>query len=236
MQFMSTLGIGVAAGIKCAVYGKAGRGKTRLALTCPAPAILSAESGLLSLASVALPYKIIKTVGDLQEALTYFATNQNARQFRTIYIDSVTEIAEVVLANAKGQVKDPRQAYGELIEKMMMVIKGFRDLHGYNVVMTAKQEFVKDEATGLVMNMASFPGSKLGQQFPYLFDEVFQLDIGQNPDGSQYTFLRTAPDFQNDAKDRSGALAPIEEPHLGKIFDKINRMHQPQQQQMQAQR
>lgn len=223
MQIKSTLGIGAANGVKMLVYGKAGRGKTTLCATCPNPIIFSAESGLLALSNYQLPYVEIKTIKDLTDAFDWARDSKEARQFQTLCLDSLSEIAEVVLSNAKGQVKDPRQAYGELIEKMTMTIRAFRDLPGYHVYMSAKQEATKDDLTGIVLNGPSMPGSKLGQQLPYFFDEVFQLDIGKDPATQKdYRFLRTQPDFANDAKDRSGRLDPVEYPDLGHIINKIN--------------
>lgn len=219
---MSTYGIGAKNGVKMLVYGKAGRGKTTLCHTAPSPIVFSAESGLLALSGHQVAYAEIRNIKDLQDAYEWAEKSAEARQFQTLCLDSLSEIAEVVLANAKGQVKDPRQAYGELIEKMSMTIRSFRDLPGYHVYMSAKQEMVKDDTTGTTINMPSMPGSKLGQQLPYFFDEVFQLDIGKDPATQQtYRYLRTQPDFQNDAKDRSGKLDPIEYPDLGNIIKKI---------------
>lgn len=222
MQLHNTYGIGAANGVKILTYGKAGRGKTTLCATCPNPVIFSAESGLLALSAYQLPYIEIRNIKDLTDAYDWAAGSTEARQFQTLCLDSLSEIAEVVLTNAKGQVKDPRQAYGELIEKMTMTIRSFRDLPGYHVYMSAKQEMTKDESTGIALNGPSMPGSKLGQQLPYFFDEVFQLDIGKDPTTQQnYRYLRTQPDFSNDAKDRSGRLDPIESPDLGNIIRKI---------------
>ena len=127
----------------------------------------------------------------------------------------------LMLANAKRQVKDPRQAYGELIEKMMSTIKAYRDLPGKHVYMSAKMEPVKDEMTGIVRYMASMPGSKLGPQLPYLYDEVFRLGINKTTQGEQYRFLQTSSDLQYDAKDRSGSLDPVEPPDLTRVINKI---------------
>lgn len=227
MQIYSTYGIGVQQGIKCGVYAKAGYGKTLLMSTAPNPIILSAESGLLSLSRFRLPYIPINNVNDLTAAHQWALSSREARQFQTICIDSGSEIAEVVLSNAKGQVKDARLAYTELLEKMTMTIRAFRDLQGFNVVISAKQEFIKDEHTGVMKNMPSFPGKQLTRDFPYFFDELFQIDIGKLPDQTEYRFLRTQPDFSNEAKDRSGMLDPIEEPNLTKLFAKINRVNGP---------
>lgn len=220
-RIQSTQGYGARMGVKMLVYGLAGRGKTTLCATCPAPIILSAESGLLSLARFNLPFLEVKTMNDLREYFAWFSGSQEARQFETICLDSISEIGEVVLSDAKAKNKDGRAAYGDMIEQMSKLIKQFRDLPGYHVYMSAKQERVKDEQRGTVMNQPMMPGAKLGQALPYFPDEVFQLDIeGFGP--QSYRVLRTQPDFSNDAKDRSGVLNAIEEPHLGKIIDKIS--------------
>jgi hypothetical protein len=221
LKFTTTGEAGKIHGVKMLVYGLSGAGKTMLCATAPSPLIISAEAGLLSLRKFDIPVIEIKTVDDLTEAHRWCQQAKEAGQFQTICIDSITEIGEVVLANAKRQVKDPRQAYGELIEKMMTTIKAFRDLSGKHVYMAAKMEPVKDEMTGIVRYMSSMPGSKLGPQLPYLFDEVFRLGINKTPDGAEYRFLQTQPDLQYDAKDRSGALDNIEPPDLNHVITKI---------------
>ena len=106
---------------------------------------------------------------------------------------------------------------------MTAVIKQFRDLEGYHIYMSFKQERLKDETTGGFVNQPMMPGSKLGQAVPYLPDELFKLDV-EGFGAQSYRVLRTQPDLLNMAKDRSGMLDPIEEPHLGKIINKINMM------------
>lgn len=223
-------------GIKALVYGGAGAGKTVLMATAPTPVLISAESGALSLKQSNLerlygagnpyitynmPIIEVKTVEDLQDAYNWCANSPQAAGFQTVGLDSISEIAEVVLNNAKRQVKDPRQAYGELIEKMETLVRSFRDLPGRNVIISAKMEPTKDELTGVVKYGPAMPGAKLGNKLPYFFDEVFRLGIGQTPQGEKYRFLQTQPDLQFEAKDRSGALAPVETPVLSAVFAKI---------------
>lgn len=221
LQFTTTNQAATLHGVKCLVYGRAGAGKTLMASTAPSPIILSAEAGVLSLRGYEIPMIQITKVEDLTESLEWVTRSREAQQFQTIYIDSITEIGEVVLANAKRQVKDPRQAYGELIDKMITTIKAFRDVQGKHVVMTAKQELQKDENTGTSINGPSMPGSKVGPALPYLFDEVFRLGVQKDQDGNNYRFLQTFPDFQYEGKDRSGVLDPIEPPNLAHVFNKI---------------
>lgn len=236
MKFTSASQSNVSNGIKVLVYGSAGAGKTVLSATMPRPVLISAESGALSLQKKNLermfgagrsditydiPIIEISSVEGLKEAYEWAANSAQAKGFDSVAIDSLSEIAEVVLNNAKRQVKDPRQAYGELIEKMETVIRLFRDLPGKNVYMAAKMEPMKDELTGIVRYGPSMPGTKLGQKLPYFFDEVFRIGVNKTPQGELYRFLQTAPDLQYEAKDRSGALAPVEPPSLSVVFNKI---------------
>lgn len=208
-------------GVKVLVYGQAGVGKTVLASTAPAPFLISAEGGELSLRHVQMPMVKVTTVDDLRDIYSWCEQSHEAKQFQTVCIDSLSEIAEVVLNNAKRQVKDPRQAYGELIEKMETTIRMFRDLPGRNVYMSAKMEPTKDELTGVVKYGPAMPGKQLAVKLPYFFDQVFRLGINKTPQGESYRFLQTQPDMQYEAKDRSGALAAVEPPHLAQLFNKI---------------
>lgn len=236
LQFTTADRASQASGVKVLVYGDSGIGKTVLTATAPSPILISAEAGTLSLRkknlerlfgvgtagiSYEIPTILINSVDDLKQAYDWCDRSVEAKGFQTIAIDSISEIGEVILNNAKRQVKDPRQAYGELIEKMETLIRYFRDLPGRNVYMAAKLEPLKDELTGITKYYPSMPGKKLGPVISYFFDEVFRLGINKTPQGESYRFLQTQPDIQFVAKDRSGALAPVEVPHLGAIFNKI---------------
>lgn len=206
--------------VKCLVYGKAGAGKTHLISTVMSPIVISAESGLLTLRKHQIPYITVKTRADIFNAFQWLQGAAEARQFATVCPDSLTEIADIFLAEIKATCKDGRQQYGMLADQMNQVIRDFRDLK-FDVYMSAQQEFDKDDYTGMMINRAKMPGKQLGASLPYFFDEVFQLTTATTPQGQSYRVLRTQGDAANDAKDRSGCLAPVEEPHLGKIFAKI---------------
>jgi len=237
MQFTTAEGASELSGIKALVYSSAGYGKTALTATLPNPVLISAEAGTLSLRRANLermwgvgcpdiayniPTIVIKTMEDFEEAYLWCTRSKEAQQFQSISLDSVSEMGEAILNNAKRTVKDPRQAYGELIEKMTTKIRQFRDIQGKHVYFAAKQEPFKDELTGATKYGPSMPGRQLGPALPYFFDEVFCLRIGTDPQTNQnYRYLLTQPDIQYEAKDRSGALATIEIPHLGRVFSKI---------------
>lgn len=208
-------------GIKVLVHGLAGSGKTVLCTTTQEPTvIISAEAGLLSIAHTDVPVIEVGSIDDVREAYEFLLTDEG-RAFSWVALDSISEIAEVVLAYEKSQTKDPRKAYGELQDQMMQLLRAFRDLPGRNVVMTCKQEKVKDEHSGQILYSPLMPGSKLAQQIPYLFDEVFALRVEKDAEGNSQRWLQTGRDIQYEAKDRSGLLDMFEPPSLYDIAMKI---------------
>jgi hypothetical protein len=220
-------------GMKFLVYGPSGSGKTVLTATMPNVVMISAESGALSLSKENLgriygqmpfiaPVPMIKinTVEDLVDAYRWASTSVEANNYESVSLDSVSEIAETVLSNAKKQVKDPRQAYGELITQMENCIRLFRDLPRKHVYFAAKIEPMKDELSGVVKYGPSMPGAKLGPKLPYFFDFVFRLGVNKDQSNNDYRFLQTYADMQYEAKDRSGRLDKLEYPHLGSVISK----------------
>lgn len=232
----------VDAGVKILNHAPPGYGKTALVATLPKPLLLSAEAGTLSLSpkniarmygadtpgiEYEIPMLLITSLKDLEDAHKFILNDPHARGFESIALDSFSEIAEICLAAAKKAAKDPRQAYGEMNERMMEIARLFRDLPGKHVYFSAKQEKQKDESTGRMLYAASMPGKQLTANIPHLFDEVFALSISDpDPQGNTFRYLRTKPNIQFSAKDRSGALDEFETPHLGQIIAKIkNKAH-----------
>lgn len=211
--------INLANGIKALIYGRSGIGKTRLMATAPGPIIVSAENGLLSLAGQSIPAIEIKTLDDLNKAHDYLS-GPAGNAYHTICIDSISDIAERVLANAKAGTKDGRQAYGILADQMWETIRAFRDIKGKCVAMVAKAEYVKDDATGITRWSPSMPGKRLTQGLAYYFDEVFHLGLYRGAQG-EFIALQTQADLSYEAKDRSGKLEYFEYPDLTAVFNKI---------------
>jgi phage nucleotide-binding protein len=202
------------------VYGQAGAGKTSLIKTLPSPIVLSAEGGLLSVQDSDLPYIEIDSMVTLKEAWLWLTESKEAQAYKSVALDSISEIAEVVLNAEKKATKDPRQAYGAMQEQMADIIRAFRDLPGRHVYMSAKLEKSQDEM-GRILYAPSMPGNKTGQSLPYYFDEVLALRIERDSDGGTQRALMCDGDGLWLAKDRSGKLAPWEAPDLGAIIAKI---------------
>lgn len=211
-------------GVKVLVYGQAGAGKTHLIRTLPRPVILSAEGGLLSLKGTGIPYVEINNLTTLTEAYKWLTDSNETKDFDCVALDSISEIAEVVLSSEKKTAKDPRQAYGAMADQMTDLIRAFRDLPGKHVYFSAKMEKTQDEM-GRMLYYPSLPGNKVGQQLPYFFDEVLALRVERDSEGATQRALMCESDGLWLAKDRSGKLSPWEEPDLGVIISKIGGGH-----------
>ena len=223
LEWTTTRQLAASNGTKILVYGKSGVGKTMLCQTAPRPIILAAEPRVMSLRNVEIPTVRIESLQKLSEVYTWCATPTNQQYFDTICIDSLTEIADVLLAGLKVGAKDQRaiqRAYGDMLDQMLVWVRAFRDLPKH-VYMSAKQERAKDEATGVMLYQPAMPGQKLGPQLPYLFDEVFAMRVERDANQQPVHFLQTHADYQYDGKDVSGQLAVYETPDLTAIIHKI---------------
>jgi phage nucleotide-binding protein len=208
-------------GVKVLVYGMSGVGKTSLIATLPNPIVLSAEGGLLPLQSMDIPYIEIKSMRDLLDAHQWLTQSEEAKEFSSVAIDSISEIAEVVLNAEKKEQKDARQAYGLMNEQLTDIIREFRDLPNKHVYMTAKLEKAEDEL-GNMLYYPSCPSKKTSQGLPYFFDEVLALRVERDKEGKSYRVLMCDSDGRWSAKDRSGKLAQWEAPDLSAIIAKIS--------------
>ena len=219
IKLKSTGGL-TANGVKVLVYGAAGSGKTTLVQTLPNVIVLSAEGGLLSIQDADLPYIEIASMDDLREAFAWCRDSKEATGFQSVALDSISEVAEVVLSHELKKSKDGRAAYGEMNSTMTELIRAFRDLPGKHVYMSAKLEKTQDEM-GRVLYSPSMPGNKTGQALPYFFDEVLALRVERDAEGVTQRALMCDSDGLWLAKDRSGKLSGWEAPDLGAIIAKI---------------
>lgn len=199
-------------GIKILVWGDSGNGKTVFSATAPegCTAIIDLEGGLLSVRHRNHLVFRCDTYEDVLEAFKKLTSPEYA-YIQIVVLDSITELGEKVLTAAKKMFKDPRQAYGAMIEQTTVLVKAFRDLPRRHVIFTCKADSIKDDMTGIIMHGPAMPGQKLGPQLPYLFDEVFYLGVQNVPAQagaapSQVRYIQTGRDQQRIAKDRSGML------------------------------
>ncbi|MDX1701847.1 MAG: ATP-binding protein [Melioribacteraceae bacterium] len=210
-------------GVKVLVHSPAGGGKTWLCRTAPNNLIISAEAGLLSLADVDIPAIEITKLEQVNDSFRYVTESEEGKKFETISLDSITEIAEIMLIQYKQEESDARQAYGRMNDDMASIIRKFRDLPNRNIYFSAKQTRLVDEDIGTTRYVPSMPGKTMLNSLDYFFDEVLALRIGQLEDGTTYRYLQTYPDINYSAKDRSGKLPLRQKPDLQDVFNRISR-------------
>jgi phage nucleotide-binding protein len=215
INLMSTKDVATS-GVKILIYGLSGVGKTTIIKTLSKVIVLSAEGGLLALQGEDVHFLEITDMDSLKEAYGWVYENPD---YDSIALDSISEIAEVVLAAEKKKAKDPRAAYGAMQDQMNEIIRAFRDIPNKNVYFSAKLEKAQDEM-GRILYSPSMPGNKMGQALPYFFDEVLALRAEKTDEGV-VRMLQTVNDGVWAAKDRSGKLDEWEEPNLTNIINKI---------------
>lgn len=236
VSYTTTAELAKVQGIKIAIYGNAKTGKTALAATAPKPFIVAIEPGLIVLkrqnivrmhgeGTPGINYREIQVANvtdcrDLRALHTSFERGDEwTKAYETIFIDSLSQLAENELKYQMTQTPNGQKAYGEMADEVLACIRLFTELPKFHVVFTAKQAY--SQAAGLLS--ASFPGQLLDFHFPFEFDCILQTVVGDLPGGGINRFLRVTSDLKNFAGDRTGALNPAGElPYLYNIFAKIS--------------
>lgn len=208
-------------GLKAILAGPPGAGKTYSIRTAPheETLVLSAESGLLSIQDVPVDVVEVKAVEDIRNAYKYLSKEKH--DYKWLFLDSLSEIAEVILEDHKRQQKDQRRAYMLLAEDIVRMCKSFRDLSGLNVILVAKEEVRVSDGIEPNQHIISMPGTKVANTIPYLFDGIFWLRVGKVDDELRRTFQCQPDENYPMCKDRSGRLGMFEEPNWQKLLDKI---------------
>ena len=211
-------------GAKILVFGASGAGKTTLCATAPGKTlIISMEAGLLSIKDKDNVTAIeVKEASEIEEIAQLLESGK--LDYDTVCLDSVTEMSEILLASEKARSKDPRRAYGEVIEVMTRTMRRCRDLK-IHVIFVAKEDKIRDEQTGVFHHQPMMVGAKLPVQIPYFFDEVLALRTftEENEEGKKIInrWLQTTIGDNYTAKDRSGKLETFEEPNLTHVINKL---------------
>ena len=225
--------VGLNTGVKIVVYGPAKIGKTVLAGTMPEPILfVNAENGMLSLSpknqkkifgrEIDITPMKIESYKDLNELHKALLSSKDYQHFRSVVIDSQTEVAEQILAKMQDSNADGRAAYGDMQRQVGKLFRQFRDLPYHHILFTAQMDREKDEHSGRVMFFPSMPGKNITNKAPYCFDEIFYMGQGEDAKtGDSWRYLRCQQDLQFSAGDRSGSLDEIEPPDLTHIINKI---------------
>lgn len=153
-------------------------------------------------------------------------------KYETIFIDSITEVSRICFAWAKQQPEsfsdrtgkpDTRGTYGLLGREMVGWLKQFQHAPRVNVWLVGLLNEVKDDF-GRISHQMQVEGAKTGMEAPGITDQVISMVQMTPEEGNPYrAFVTHAVNpWGYPAKDRSGRLDLIEEPHLGKLMAKIS--------------
>jgi hypothetical protein len=217
--------------ITCLVVGRAGIGKTSLLRTIPAdePVLtVSAESGLLCVQDLLEDGRVsgyeVDSAADVLEILNCLRASAEWREaYRWVFIDSLTELSSRCLEDFKRRHSgDGYKMWDEYSQMMMRIVKGFRDLKGYDVVFTCLETMELDDSKRRIIT-PDVQMKGVRNRLPALFDEVFWMTDVPDPGDvklSRRVFC-TKPDRYQPGKDRSGKLDVHEPPDLAFVKAKI---------------
>ena len=154
-------------------------------------------------------------------------------KYQTIFIDSITVAGRLCFQWCKGQPQamsdrsgkpDMRGAYGLQGQEMIAWLTHLQHTRNMNIWFLGILDERVDE-----FNRKQFTpqieGSKTGLELPGIVDQVITMAEVRDEDGNSYrAFINhTLNPYGYPAKDRSGRLEQIEEPHLGRLMEKIHR-------------
>ena len=226
-------------GVKAVIFGGPGSGKTPLINTAPRPLLLITEPGMLSMRSSQIPACEAYSMAAVDEFFKWFFESKETDGFDTLAIDSMSEVAELIVAEKMGQTTKNGlpahglKAHGEMAEKVMSQCRKLYLLRHKNVVLIAKQTLVENGRQTLLQNnqvvvepvlqkRPYFPGVVLNVKVPHLFDMVMHLGDATVPGQTKpVRALRTNETPEIFSRDRSGLCDELERPDLTYLFTKI---------------
>jgi hypothetical protein len=156
--------------------------------------------------------------------------NSDLAKYQTYFIDSITVAGRLCFKwceqqpesfNDRGK-KDVRGTYGLMGREMIGFLTHIQHARGKNVIFVGILENLKDEFNVTSWNL-QIEGSKTGKELPGIVDQLATMQFVDFGDGVPVRALVcTQPNpWAYPAKDRSGRLEQIEEPHLGKWLAKL---------------
>lgn len=152
-------------------------------------------------------------------------------RYQTIFIDSITVAGRLCFQWCKGQPEalsektgkpDVRGAYGLHGREMIGWLTHLQHTRAKNVWFVGILDEKLDDFNRRFFS-AQIDGSKTGNELPGIVDQVITMAEMKADDGSAYRAFvcQTLNPWGYPAKDRSGRLDLVEEPHLGRLMEKI---------------
>lgn len=201
------------------IYAPSKYGKTTLAGTLEGKTlIVSAESGLLSLHNKEIDYVEVNSLKEIREVISEISKGTD---YENIFFDSLTEIGDYYVEEAKQMFPDPAKAlpmWGHYNKEFKKFIKFTRDMSDYNVFYTCLMKTDKDNI-GRQTHLPDIAGS-MASKLPQFFDEIMSIVLFEKDD-KEKRLLLTTPTNGFICGDRSGLLDKYEPMNLQNIVNKI---------------
>jgi hypothetical protein len=152
-------------------------------------------------------------------------------RYHTVFIDSITVAGRLCFQWCKGQPEafsdktgkpDVRGAYGLHGREMIAWLTHLQHTRAKNVWFVGILDEKLDDFNRRIFQ-PQIDGSKTGLELPGIVDEVLTMAEIKDDAGTPYRafICQTINQWNFPAKDRSGRLDLIEEPHLGRLMAKI---------------
>ncbi len=152
-------------------------------------------------------------------------------KYETVFVDSITVAGRLCFQWCKGQPQafsdktgkpDTRGAYGLHGQEMIAWLTHLQHTRGKNIWLVGILDEKMDDFNRRFFS-PQIEGSKTGLELPGIVDEVITMGELKADDGTPYRAFvcHTLNPFGFPAKDRSGRLDMVEEPHLGRLMAKI---------------
>ena len=169
------------------------------------------------------------------------ASGIDAARYKTVFVDSITDLTRIAIGWAKTQPDafsprtgrpDLRGAYGLLGREVIGLLKHLQHAPGKNVIFVGGLDCYMNELGREVFELQT-EGAKTGAELPYIVDQIitmsdFDYDAATGAwshnlgKGTHRAFCCRSPNpWGLPAGDRCGRLDLIEEPHLGRLIQKI---------------
>mgnify|MGYP006266634677 CR=1 FL=1 len=160
-----------------------------------------------------------------------YGSPDTLKKYSTVFVDSITVASRLCFNWCKGQPQafsdktgkpDNRGAYGLLGQEMIGWLTQLQHVADKNVWLVGILDKKVDDF-GRTNFTLQVEGGKTGLELPGIVDQVVSMVEMKTAEGQPYRAFvcHTINEFGYPAKDRSGRLDCIEQPHLGKLMAKI---------------
>ena len=175
-----------------------------------------------------------------------FGESSALDRYDTLFVDSITVAGRLCFQWCRGQPEafsdktgrpDVRGAYGLHGREMIGWLTHLQHTRAKNVWFVGILDEKLDDFNRRFF-APQIDGSKTGNELPGIVDEVITMAEMADEGGKTYRALvcQTLNQWGFPAKDRSGRLDLVEEPHLGRLMDKIRGPAKPAAERMELSR